>query len=212
MKFLALLMLAQTPPADDAVHYKVLMGARVAGKAYVKWRDDAGGKRFIMTLLLTSNKGNVRVRTESFYDKEGTPKERKIETELPNGKKDVTTVTFELGLAKVVQLINDKPSEKTLKIDPTFTVKDPSIFWCRPEVPKPGTSQSLFTLDVGQMKWVSMTVSYEGEKEIRIGGKKLSAHLIEARRGERVGRSFYGQDGSMLAFEDESMRIEKVLE
>lgn len=190
--------------------YRVTLKDRVAGKAYIKLLDEPDqGRRVIMSIFLDVPTGKVRIRSEAVYDGNGVPKERSVETESGN-KKDLTKAVFSKGFATVVHTKNGKSTSKDFSIDPTFTVRDPSVFWFKGRKPKDGDECSFFSFEFGTMRWNSVKVRYEGKKTLKIKGADVDGYLVRAIRGESEVLVAYGEDGSILMYDDGSFKLERI--
>ncbi len=210
MKALVLLAVCLAPSAFAGdVKLKISGPDGVSGSATMtnKLLED-GSKLVRLSMNLKYQNGeSADVLQESTYGADGEPK-RMLQTFKVGSKKTSVVVTFDADGAQVVVTDGGAGTKTNKVVRPDGVVANKAEFWFLRDKPRPGQSVDFFAFRVSEQAWAKTRSRYEGKKEIVIGGKKVSAHLVST--GE--AKAYYDDAGDLYRFEVGKMTFERASE
>lgn len=141
---------------------------------------DDGSKYVRLSMELVSGGQQVTVMQESTYDKTGRPVRKIQVTNMKSaGTKQTVVVNFDTGGAQVKVDAGGRSATETVGYPVGKSVLAKPEFWFVRDNPKPGDVTTYSRFDVGRQVWVEDKTTYHGKRDITIGGRTVSAHLIE---------------------------------
>ena len=177
---IAILFVATAAVADE-VKMTISGSAGRTGSATIVNRIQKDGSKYVqLSMELRSTSGQiVNIVQESVYDKTGRPIRKIQTTDTKGGVRQEIVAQFENGKVRVRATQNGKTTRSTVFVPTGKSINAKSEFWfVRDKVPAGGKT-TYMRFDLQTMDWVEETAVYRGTREIRVGGKKVKAHLIE---------------------------------
>lgn len=204
---IALLFVAAAAVADE-VKMTISGSAGLKGTATIVNKIQKDGSKYIqLSMELRSMTGQiVNVLQESVYDKTGRPVRKIQTTDTKGGARQEIVAIFERGEVRVRSTQDGKTTRSSVYIPMGKNINAKSEFWfVRDKVPAGGKS-TYMRFDLMTSKWVEETAVYKGTREIRVGGKRVTAHLVEM--GEV--KAYVDDKGDPWRLELEGILLERV--
>ena len=154
-------------------------GLRGTAKLVNKLQED-GSKYVRMEMEMRSTNGQiVNVLQESVYDKRGMPVRMIQNTSTVGGTTQKIVATFDLLSVRVKATEGSRSNDETLTMPAGTNPHAKYEFWFIRDKIAPGGTTSYSRFDLQTLKWERVEAVYRGTKQITVGGKSVTAHLVE---------------------------------
>ena len=177
---LTLVALAALSSAGE-VTLKISGSAGLKGTATLVNKLQQDGTKYVrMQMELRSTDGQIaNVLQESVYDKNGLPVRMIQNTEAKGTKSQKIVASFGTGSVRLRVTDGPRTSDETLMIPTGTNIAAKYEFWFVRDKVAPGGKSTYYRFDLQTTKWERTEVVYHGQRQLNIGGKTVSAHLIE---------------------------------
>ncbi len=157
--------------------YRVLFEGKQIGNAKITQVKNADGSVLLEMDSTMTFFGELMELSMSFLTaKDGTPI-RESSSQKTNDESSIASVNYKKDGAHVISTDNGKSISKVVSY-PKGKVKGMSNMWFIHYRPKVGEKDVYWELDLDTLKWVRVVQVYKGPRQIKLGGKSVSAHLI----------------------------------
>lgn len=163
----------------DEVKLTVTGPDGLAGTATLVNKVQQDGTKYVRLSMTLSYGGAQKseILQESSYSPLGEPI-RMLQTSKGQGKKTSIVVKFSEDGAQVVTDKGDGP-KTNLVVPPSGTIANPTEFWFSKAKPTKGETAEFYTFRMSEQGWAKTKAKYEGDREIVVEGKRVTAHLVQ---------------------------------
>lgn len=168
-----------------------------------------GAKIDEMSMSRTEKGKTVDLRILSNFAADGTPTRKFMAMSLSgtSSRRQLVATFSEQGAS--VQVLPSAEPPQTVALPPDAQIKQLDEFWFVRDHPKVGTTLSSFVFDLGSGKWAPRKVTYLGDAEIVIAGRKLKAHRVASGIGGQSVMQFLDAQGLPLRLEQGGLVFER---
>jgi hypothetical protein len=213
-RWLCFTVLTATTLCQAQVKLALTIGGKKAGTASLSQKLNADGSKLVeLHIDMLAGGQKARLTSQSSYDAKGNPTRKFLQAIVPGGKvQRQTVVTFDAEGANVVVLTGDARQTKKVPLVETAPRALASEFWFVRDKPKPGDKAKGYGFNADTLAWDLVETTYLGLRTVNVGGKKISAHMLESDQGGRRVFSFLDDKGLPWLIDDGRIKMERIQE
>ncbi len=203
---LLLLFLPSLARAQEPTRLRILQNGLPSGYATIEQSILPDGSKLIkLRMQIGTPEQQVRLATESLYDKDGKPVTMSQEVGRVRDQ-----ANFDASGAIVTH--KDGGSEKTRAVTLVETAprSDGSQFWFVRDQPTLGQSIQTYQFGLTSGEWELVQTQYMGEKQITTGGRQTRAHVVISHRNSGLVKAYLDDRGEPVLIEQGSTRMERM--
>ena len=182
MRFFASLFVAFTVigiSGAQTVRMRVTQNSQALGTAdFGQVLNPNGAKATKIQLNAKGPGGTLVMRENSSYDRTGRAIQKELTT-IVNGKQMAHIIAkMDAKGANLVVEQNGSKQTKQVPLPKGAVTVDPSENWFVTIRPKVGTKVKSYSFSLNRLVWKSSESTYVGEREVKVGNRKVKGHLI----------------------------------
>ncbi len=169
------------------VNYEIFRDDKKVGtaKIAIKITQD-GGKRADSKIQLQLNGKTLDMHSTQVWAFSGKPTLKINQIFDDKGVEvDRNRMDFKATEVVITHTVKDKPSKKSVPIDPKAEIRDFGEFWFIRDEPIQGKAVKYMMFDSSAQAWQSTTTTYQGSETKSIGGKSMKVHHVSQQIGQR---------------------------
>jgi hypothetical protein len=208
--FLAILFLTATWAHAQTKFVAESEGRQIGTMSFQQKVGADGSKSVVVQLEIETAKQKFSMRTQNTYDAKGNPTRKFLDANIPGGALQRQVVaTFDNRGANIVQIDGGKRTTRQIPLVESAPRANSSEFWLVREKPKVGDAVRCYVFNMDQLAWHLQTVTYRGVKTVKVGGKSVSAHLVET-AGDSQSKAYLDDAGVPWLIETAKSVIRRV--
>ena len=209
-KLFVLLFICANALSMGQAKLTVFRGGKVIGRITMTSKiTKDGAKVDEMSMSRTENGKSVDLRILSNFAADGTPTRKFMAISLAGTTERHQIVATFKPEGVAVQVIPSLDPAQTIAPPANAQLKQLDEFWFIRDHPKVGTLLSSFVFDLGSGKWSPRKVTYLGDADLVIGGKKVHAHRVSGGIGGQSILQYLDDQGLPLRLEQGGLVFER---